>query len=307
MVASPVSKPMWVWRHRNWLLLLGALLAGWGVCRWLTEPLEDRAPTQGPSPPATADAGGPRRTREFPAWPAGRLDGQAAKRLLLETLLEVRERLAKVEGYTATFRKQERINGTLGPEQSMAMKLRHHPFAVYFKYLSPIEGKEVVYAEGCHENKIIAHSGGLARLLVPRMALAPDNPIAMAETRHPITEAGLASLTEKLVGFRRLDLDDPQAVTVLDRAPDAKGRAMLRSLHEHPNFDSQSPFARVEVLYDPESRLPLEITSYDWPRPGQQGELLLAEHYVYENLDLDAVLTIHDFDPANPDYSFHRY
>jgi hypothetical protein len=33
----------------------------------------------------------------------------------------------------------------------------------------------------------------------------------------------------------------------------------------------------------------------------------LAERYLYENLDLDADLTALDFDPANPEYAFHRY
>src|SRR5262249_52540608 len=131
------------------------------------------------------------------------------------------------------------------------LKLRHHPFAVYLKYRSPTPGKEVVYAEGHHENKIIAHMGGLTRLLVPRLAVPPDHPLALAETRHPITDVGLASLTAKLVRFRRLDVEDPETVTVLDRTQDPSGRLWLRSLHEHLPFDGTRPFARVVVLYDP--------------------------------------------------------
>ena len=68
------------------------------------------------------------------------------------------------------------------------------PFAVYLKFLAPQAGKEVVYAEGHHENKVIAHSGGLARLLVPRLAVAPDHPLALADSRHAVTEAGVANL-----------------------------------------------------------------------------------------------------------------
>jgi hypothetical protein len=302
-------------RRLAWLSLLGVPMAAAGACWWLTAPLEDTAPSGRPGPAAAASTSasgaaaavaGP-RPRAFPDWPEGRLEGGAAKRLLLDTMLTVRERLRAVAGYTATFRKLERINGVLGPEQTMAMKIRHHPFAVYFKYLAPHEGKEVVYAEGQHENKIIAHSGGLARLLVPRLAVPPDHPLAMAETRHAITEAGLANLTDRLIGFRRLDLDDPEAVTILDRTTDAQGRTWLRSLHEHPHQDSRRPFARVEVLYDPGDRLPLQIRNYDWPQPGHLGELLLAERYIYDDVDLDAALNALDFDPANPAYAFHRY
>ena len=97
-----------------------------------------------------------------------------------------------------------RINGVLGPEQVMAMKIRQHPFAVYFKYLSPHAGKEVVYAEGQHENKIIAHSGGVARFLVPRLAVPPDHPLASPIHRGSINSAASAcSAREKTGGSGR--------------------------------------------------------------------------------------------------------
>ena len=61
------------------------------------------------------------------------------------------------------------------------------------------------------------------------------------------------------------------------------------------------------VLYDPETFFPVEISNFDWPTPGHEGTLLLAEHYSYENLNFDVPLSALDFDPANPDYAFHRY
>jgi hypothetical protein len=243
----------------------------------------------------------------MPDWPETRLEGDPAKRLLLDTLLAVPKRLGAVASYTAVLRKQERIGGVLGPEQTLAMKIRRYPFAVYLKYLSPQAGKEVVYAEGHHENKVIAHSGGLARLLVPRLAVAPDSPLALADSRHSITEAGLANLTARLIGFRHMDLEDTEAVTILDRTTDPDGRPWLRSLHTHPHFNTRRPFARVEVRYDPATRLPLWIESFDWPAIDDQGGLLLAERYVYEDLDLYAALDALDFDPANPAYAFKRY
>ena len=62
------------------------------------------------------------------------------------------------------------------------------------------------------------------------------------------------------------------------------------------------------MLYDPETRLPRRIDSYDWPEPGKgPGALQLAERYSYEDLDLDAPLSDLDFDPANPAYAFSRF
>jgi hypothetical protein len=309
--AGPVE---FVRRHR-WIAhfvlfpaTLGVIVAL--VSWWNTEPLADvggpvsTRPAQGPIEPTSLAAS---TENAEPSWPEARLDGDAAKTLLLSVLTLAAQRLDRVPSYTATFHKQERIDGKLGPLQTMSMKVRQHPFALYFKFLSPHAGKEVVYAEGHHDNKVVAHGGGLTRLLLPRLAVPPDHPLALADSRHAVTEAGLTNLAAKLIRFRKMDLDDREAETVLDRFTDACGRAWLRSVHTHPTYHEERPFARVEVLYDPETRLPIDIRNFDWPQPGHAGELLLAEHYAYEDLDLDADLTAIDFDPANPAYQFHRY
>ena len=57
---------------------------------------------------------------------------------------------------------------------------------------------------------------------------------------------------------------------------------------------------------DPASRLPLRFTGFDWPADGN-AEKPLGERYCYDDLDLDAVLSAKDFDPANPEYEFHRF
>ncbi len=305
------SRPLGL-RRRWWLVLvatplLGIALASW----WFAEPLTDHlsAVSKPTEPLKEALITTPPSTSAEPlTWPEARLDGPAAKTRLLKLLTASAGRLDRVETYTATFKKQERLNDVLGPVQTMAMKVRQKPFAVYFKFITPQAGKEVVYAEGHHDNKLIAHAGsGLARFLAPRVAVAPDHPLALSDARHPVTEAGLANLTARLLHFRELDLDDPEASTVLDRTSDANGRVWFRSIHTHPHQQPGRPFARVEVLYDPKTLIPVDVRNFDWPVPGQTGEPLLAEHYQYDDLNLDATLSSLDFDPANPAYAFHRY
>lgn len=275
------------------------------VSWWFTEPLKDR-PTDPPTHRADSDATPP-PVETLPTWPEGRLTGDEAKRLMLASAQISTARLERVECYTATLRKQERLSGKLGHENVLQMKVRNRPFAIYLKFLSPKAGKEVVYAEGHHDNKVIAHNGDWTRKLVPRLAVAPDSLVAMADQRHPVTEAGLVHLARKLLHFRKLDIDDPDARTVIDRTTDDEGRIWLRSVHTHGVADGSRPFARVEVLYDPATQFPLRISSYDWPSPGHVGELDLAERYAYEDLKIDAPLTAADFDPANPAYAFMRY
>jgi hypothetical protein len=295
--------------RRRWRSLLGAAILiplfvvflSW----WFTAPLEDSPgdslKTTSTHPPAPIT---PARTL---SWPEGRLEGREAKELLLEIVEEAQRRLDRVETYTATFRKQERVAGKLLPEQTMAMKVRNRPFAIYFKFLAPKPGKEVIYAEGHNSNKVLAHNGDWTRRLVPRLAVDPTSVTAMAENRHPITDAGLSNLARKLVAFRKLDLEDPEAATILDHITGPDGRPWDRATHTHPSQNPQRPFARVEVLFDPKTLLPLQISSYDWPSLGDKGEFLLAERYAYDDLVLDAPLQAIDFDPANPAYAFLRY
>lgn len=293
-------------RRGFWLLLALLPVVPLTAIWWFTEPLTDRTTALPAHPPEAVVSPGA-MAEEPTAWPESPTSGDQAKRFLLASTLRSAAELERISGYTATFRKQERISGNLGPEQTMAMKVRNRPFAIYLKFLAPKPGKEVVYAEGHHDNKLIAHNGDWTRRLVPRLALQPDSALALADNRHPVTEAGLVNLTDKLLTYRKMDVDDAEARTLLDRTTGPDGKPRLRSVHTHPRDDGRRPFARVEILYDPETQYPIQITSYDWPAAGEDDELELAEMYAYDDLKLDAPLSAADFDPSNPAYAFMRF
>jgi hypothetical protein len=295
---------------RRWRMTAGAVLAlGLGVVLvswWFTEPLDDNVPGTEPALVSVPSPDTVKPPESRPAWPEGRLDGPEAKALLLAIVEGAARRIDQTEGYTATFRKQERVGGKLLPEQTLAMKVRQRPFAVYLKFLAPKPGKEVIYADGHHGNKVIAHNGDWTRKLIPRIAVDPTSTTALAENRHPITEAGLSNLAHKLLDFRKLDMDDPEAVTILDRTVGPDGRPWCRAIHLHPITSAMRPFGRVEVIFDPESLLPLRISSYE-TSAGEAVAPLLVERYAYDDLILHAPLGALDFDPANPEYAFLRY
>ncbi len=241
-------------------------------------------------------------------WPEGTLEGEPAKRLLVACLTRASERLGRTSGYTALLHRRERIGGVLGTEQVQEIKVRHRPFSVYMKYLSPLPGREVVYDERRNGGKLVVHNGDWTRRIIPRLTISPDDPIAMNDNRHPITEMGLAHITSTLLRFAEMDLTDPGAATILDRPTDPDGRPWLRSRHEMDREQPARPFARVEVHYDPDSLLPRRFVGYEWPRPGDSpAEYPMAESYAYDDLDLDVTLTDLDFDPANPAYAFSRF
>lgn len=295
------------WHPRRWLVPVGVLASAvvglsLAFTARLEPPVEDRALAE-PDAERVAEA---KSRIEALAWPEETLSGMRAKQLLLDVLLAAERRLDAVGGYTATLYKQERLKGKLGPDQRVELKVRHEPFAIYMKFLEPDKGKEVVYATGRYDDNIIAHGGGLSRAILPRLKVKPDSALALAGNRHPITDAGLLNLTRKLIRFRRWDLVDEDAGTILDRFTDEAGRTFLRSIHTHTVPHPDRPFAYVEVLYDPESKLPVRFMGHDWPESSAENPPL-GEKYVYEDIDLDAPLTDLDFDPANPAYGFHRF
>ena len=279
--------------------------AGW----WYTAPLESPAPAPlRPVREALSPVPAEVEPEPLAEWPAERLDGRPAKRYLLGFMEQAVRRLDDVDGYTATLTRQERIDGELGPEQRLKLKIQHDPFAVFLRFEAPKPGKEVLYHEGRFENHLLAHNGDWTRRLIPRFKLDPHGAIALADNRHPITEAGLAHLSRKLLHYRRLDLDDPHAETILDRSTDEDGRLWYRSVHTHSIYTDERPFAYVEIRYSPELMLPLQIESYDWPEPCCDLEdVELAERYHYSDVDLDVTFSSLDFDPTNPEYGFQRY
>jgi hypothetical protein len=304
---------------RIWLGLGAMVPFGFVIaCLSLTTPLEPPAAATGANSAGTGGGSGgvdlaPGGESGEPtdvcalrvAWPEDRLDGPAAKDLLLRFMEDVRARLEMVPGYTATLQRQERVGGRLGPVQTLAIKVRHQPFGIYIRFVSPETGKEVVFAKGRYDDHVIAHSGGIGRHLVPRLKVAPDSPVALAGNRHPVTDAGILALARRLEGFRKLDCDDADAETVLDEFVDRDGKRWLRSVHDHSNETGERPFQHVEIWYDPETGFPLRIESYEWARDAN-GDPVLAEKYHYHDVDIHAKLTDIDFDPANPTYEFRR-
>src|SRR4051794_17730909 len=92
-------------RHRRFWLFATFPALAIIACWWLTEPLEERG-VAASVPPTPRPSAVPPPPPVALAWPEGTLTGDEAKRRLLEILLACKARLDRVEGYTATFRKQ---------------------------------------------------------------------------------------------------------------------------------------------------------------------------------------------------------
>lgn len=109
---------------------------------------------------------------------------------------ESKAQLAPIQTYSVRMTRQERVGDTLQPEEEVILNLRREPRAVRLEWPDgPNAGREVLY--------VSAPNGGtmhikMANPLVPRMSLPPDSPLALRQSRHPITEAGVDAMIARL-------------------------------------------------------------------------------------------------------------
>lgn len=227
---------------------------------------------------------------EHPLVPAIRLARQS---------LEV---LEKVRDYEATFVRREVVNGKR-VNQRIQMKLREKPFSVYLKFVQPHAGREVLYVHGRNQNQLLAHEGSGLTALVGTVSLPPDSPTVMAETRHPITRIGMRNMVKLLL--KRWEGQTEFGETEVRFFPDAKMGDVACEVIEssHPRPRQQFPFQMTRLYIEKESRLPIRVENYGFPRrPGDRPPLL--EEYTYTNVRVNVGLTDRDFDRNNPEYKF---
>src|SRR5262249_54151142 len=124
------------------------------------------------------------------------------------------------------------------------------------------------------------------------VSLDPRDPKAMNNNRHSITEAGLGNLIERIATAHENDKRlPPDQMTVAFGEYKFLNRTVTRMEATRRVNNGQSYCHRSVVFFDRETRLPVRVESYDWPRPGgaPTGELL--ECYSYVDLKFNVGLT----------------
>jgi hypothetical protein len=157
----------------------------------VTLPAAPTLPSEGPKvAQASVAPSAPKTHQEAPVAPT---DGIARIRTLIET---GQKHLEAIRDYQVTMNRQERVGSTLQPAEEVRLSLRRRPKAVRLEWpAGPSEGREVIYSEKETDGQLQIYAPGS---LVPRLTLAPDSPLVLAKSRHPITEAGLGDVLEKL-------------------------------------------------------------------------------------------------------------
>jgi hypothetical protein len=215
-------------------------------------------------------------------------------------------RYTQIHDYTCTFMKRERIDGRLTQQHVMAMKLRTRPGSVYFKFQTPNRGREAIYVHGKYNGKVIAHDVGIGKLLAGTMHLDPRGSMAMEDTRHPITEAGIGSLIDTVAKHWAVELTPEESVIAFHPNIRVGNHPCTMIESDHPRRLPHFLYHKVKLYIDHEHGLPIRFEAYDWPKqPGAAPELI--EEYTYLDLKTNVGLGDHDFDPNNKQYSYGRF
>lgn len=218
---------------------------------------------------------------------------------------KAREKFRTIQDYSCLFIKRERVKGQLLPEEYVSMKSRTRPFSIYLKWQKPYDGREAIYVEGQYDGKLMVHSTGVEKVVGGTVALNPRGEMAMENSRHDITEAGIGNLVEQLVTRWEAErkLGQTQA-EIKDMKVDGRPCIMVKTTH--PNDPRHYAYNRSRVFFDKEHGLPIRFEGYDWPRRGSAPDGDKLEEYTYRDLKFNVSLTSADFSTENPKYNFGR-
>jgi len=195
--------------------------------------------------------------------------------------------VSSLRDYSCVFTKQERVDGTLQPAETIFLKQRRDPRCIYMKWTAgPNAGREAIHCPPRYGPKFKVRDGsGVGSWLT--LSLDPTGKIAMDGERHPITEAGIFFTTDELA--RRLVADRSRL-----RFESGERPGCLLTTQTVPTGHYAY---RTEICVDPQRSLLESVRVWD-----ERGELL--EHYTYADYHVDVGLTDRDFDVGNPDYNF---
>lgn len=228
----------------------------------------------------------------------------------MELLQQGREFLQTIPAYTAQFRKQEVVGGSLLDEHVMFMKYRQQPFSVYLLWSAGDPGREVLYVEGSNNGRLLAHDGGW-RARIPAFHLSPESSLALRDSRYPVTCAGFQGLIEMMLNVHREDLDCNRVASCeIESDVDCAGRSCEAFTTLYRTAETSPVYRKSITLIDREWHLPLQTTHFEWPKSGDSADspeldqTTLIEFYQFSEIDFHPSLNDSDFSRSHPDYHF---
>jgi hypothetical protein len=208
----------------------------------------------------------------------------------LRLIAEARKAYQDVKDYRCTFIKRERLNGTLQPENIIAMQFRAKPFSVFLDWQAPREmvGQQACYVAGRNDGKMRVHTTGVAGVL-GFMTIDLNDSRVTDNSRHSITEAGFGNLIDRFAACWETARKQGKAEVKVGLYEYNKRRC-LRIETTQPDGKTAPDGVWRSVLYlDKETHLPVRCECYGAPRNvAKEGELI--EMYSFVNVQANVGL-----------------
>ena len=247
-----------------------------GVSLQAPTSLDARPPSKSPS----ATTGVPNASRILAA--AGRRPDPGSAEKSAVIVAEAREALDGLTNYQVSLHRQERVNGTLLPEEDVVLAIRREPKAARLTWPSGSnQGREVLYRSDDPSGQMQIK---MANPALPRLSLSPDSPMVMRNSRHPVTEAGFDSLVGGLEDAVRAPAGSGLDYAGLQAADGLDG--------PHHCLVRKAPSGEVWKVYlDPQTHLPSLVHVVD-----ANGDLL--ERYAFKDVrpNLPELASVEAFD-----------
>jgi hypothetical protein len=210
------------------------------------------------------------------------------------------QRHAAMDSYIMRLKRREVVNGRKQPEEVIRVHVRRDPYSVRLKWLGTVgKGREAIYVKGKYkdEMQLLLAAGDMFPFSPAGMRynLAPDDPLARAKSRYPITETGLGSLIER---FGRIvaaaEKGDPREGTVkyLGRVQRPEFDAKVEAVHQLLAARSDPLLPRGGQrwwFFDATTGLPALVVTHD-----PDGEV---EYYCHDYIQWPALMDDDDFNP----------
>lgn len=194
---------------------------------------------------------------------------------------EARAAHSRTRDYIGFLVRQERVAGTMLPEQTAEVRVRVAPYCVNVKVVRPLtlNGEETSYRPGKATTVRFRPAGieGVRGF----QTLPADHPKVLAHTRHPAGEIGLLAMldrVEKIVAVEA-KLGTPATITAAEYT--FAGRPVTR-FEVYADRQHPARYAAKCVLFiDKETKLPVRFEAYDAPKAGAAvGEMIEVRSYV---------------------------
>ncbi len=204
----------------------------------------------------------------------------------LRYIAESQREYYKVQTYKCLLISRERVNGKLLDEQVMELSFRKNPFSVYMKWLAPRDKikQEVCYVQGKYQNSLRATSP------IGWVSVDVNSSKVKENSNHVITETGFGNLIERCA--KSWEAERTLGMTQVQVAEYEYNRRRCIRIETIHTARHQSFYCYRSVVYfDKETKLPVRMECYDWPRQGGDRGGELMECFSYVNLDFNVQLT----------------